>query len=281
MKQPQFIIGSCGHNVVTKGHGYFPGEDARKADSTDYTLIYVAKGEQSIIHENGTENRLTPGTFIYYPTNKAEVRVNNSSYTLENYFVSFICSDISPITQFGFLPSEIYTTSGSPDIVALIESMINEKSLTVLPYTDLYCEAKFMELLVLLYRHAYSKIINSVPSFSSSAMTKIDILLYDEFDRNISLDEYAKLCNMSKYHFCRVFKKNYGISPITYRNRRRISVSCHYLENTNLSVSKIAQTVGFSSVTAYSDAFKKLFGISPAQYRMNYENLKNKGDITE
>ena len=91
-----------------------------------------------------------------------------------------------------------------------------------------------------------------------------------EYSKPYSLDDYAKMASMSKFHFLRVFESITGSSPIEYRNRIRIENAKELLEDTTLPVSEISGILGFSSPAYFCDAFKKKVGSSPAKYRKNF-----------
>ena len=88
-----------------------------------------------------------------------------------------------------------------------------------------------------------------------------------DYGKPCTLDDYAATCNMSKFHFLRVFKEITGASPIEYRNRIRIEHAKELLLYTNTPVGEIAAAVGYSSDTYFCDAFKSAVGASPSEYR--------------
>jgi AraC-like DNA-binding protein len=82
--------------------------------------------------------------------------------------------------------------------------------------------------------------------------------------KNLSLEEISQGAGISKYHFIRLFKNVFGISPYQYQIRRR-------LENAKLELLKgvsildTAFTHGYADLATFSKAFKKAFGQSPSQ----------------
>jgi len=72
---------------------------------------------------------------------------------------------------------------------------------------------------------------------------------------------------------------NFGISPKRYLTDLRIKQACMLLENSSLSVSAIANSVGFENSLYFSKAFKKAKGISPSQYAEKIKKYKNQ-DVT-
>jgi AraC-like DNA-binding protein len=79
-------------------------------------------------------------------------------------------------------------------------------------------------------------------------------------------DMAMELC-VCKDHFTRVFKSLKGVSPQDYVVRSRVECARTLLLNSNLTVSEIADQLGYSSVNFFSRQFKEQTGKSPLQYR--------------
>ena len=84
---------------------------------------------------------------------------------------------------------------------------------------------------------------------------------------DISLDEIAKIANISANSFCRLFKQRTNRHFIQYLNEVRISNACKFLLETNLNVSEIAFQCGYKTLSNFNKIFKKSTGLSPNQYR--------------
>ena len=86
------------------------------------------------------------------------------------------------------------------------------------------------------------------------------------YREDISLDLLAELAHLNKYYLAHTFQREYGISPITYLNRRRIEESKHMLGNTSYSLAQISELMGFSSPSYFSQCFRKAEGMTPNEY---------------
>jgi AraC-like DNA-binding protein len=89
----------------------------------------------------------------------------------------------------------------------------------------------------------------------------------------LTLELLAEEAHMNKYYLSHAFKEEYGIPPINYMIDRRISESKYLLTETDLSMSQIARLLGFSSLSYFSQVFRKTQGISPMEYRNNAREL--------
>jgi AraC-like DNA-binding protein len=72
---------------------------------------------------------------------------------------------------------------------------------------------------------------------------------------------------MSEAHFCRTFKKLYGQSVIAHINELRVDKAEQLLQNTPLTITEIAFSVGFNDANYFSRVFRKKRGVSPQQTR--------------
>ena len=80
--------------------------------------------------------------------------------------------------------------------------------------------------------------------------------LDSSYSQPITLDDLASVSHLNKYYLSHEFVKYYGISPISYLNRRRIEVCKELLETTDYGISDIAHLTGFSSLSYLSQSFR-------------------------
>ena len=86
------------------------------------------------------------------------------------------------------------------------------------------------------------------------------------YAQTIGLREMAGNAFLSKYHYIRVFKQYYGMTPHRYLAEVRVAHAKKLLQ-AGMSVTEACFSVGFESVTSFAGLFKKLTGISPQTCR--------------
>lgn len=82
-----------------------------------------------------------------------------------------------------------------------------------------------------------------------------------------SLRELAEISHMSRSAFAQAFKKHVGIPPLEYLIQWRMSLARDALARDTVSISELAQATGYRSESAFSTAFRRVVGSSPAQFR--------------
>jgi AraC family transcriptional regulator len=90
--------------------------------------------------------------------------------------------------------------------------------------------------------------------------------LDSHFLEKINIENLAKTIGLSEYHFIRLFKKAFSVSPYQYLISRRLDFSKILLLD-NHSVQETAFIVGFADVFSFSKSFKSAFGVSPNGFK--------------
>lgn len=94
----------------------------------------------------------------------------------------------------------------------------------------------------------------------------------NHFKENLTLDQLAQLAHVNKYHLAHAFRREFGISPISYLISQRVAESRFLLRETDHPLSLIAQMLGFSSPSYFSQCFRRVEGISPIAYRRQHRS---------
>lgn len=87
------------------------------------------------------------------------------------------------------------------------------------------------------------------------------------YEKNITITDIAAVLGVSRSHFYRVFVKRMGQPPKVYLERYRIQQACILLEQTAMTVSEVALSVGYEDQLHFSKNFKKIKGMPPKEYR--------------
>lgn len=94
-------------------------------------------------------------------------------------------------------------------------------------------------------------------------------LIYNEYTKPITISDAAAATGYGKSNFCKIFKSIVGDSFHSVLNRQRVRSSYGLLTQTNMSISDIAQEVGFGEAKTFCRVFKSVAGVTPGMYRKN------------
>ncbi|MGV3549584.1 AraC family transcriptional regulator [Rhizobium sp.] len=95
-------------------------------------------------------------------------------------------------------------------------------------------------------------------------------LMHGDPARSWHLEELAKACAMSRTSFAFHFRSTAGVAPLTYLAEWRMHLAERALRNERTPVAVVAGSLGYSSESAFSNAFKRIKGLSPTGYRAAY-----------
>lgn len=103
---------------------------------------------------------------------------------------------------------------------------------------------------------------------------KVVHLIQKDLGRKVTLTEMAQSVGLSVEHLRELFKSEIGMTPIQYQKRLRLLEAKRLLESTFLNVQEIVIRVGLSDDSHFVRDFKKLYGLTPAQYRAHYQQME-------
>ena len=86
------------------------------------------------------------------------------------------------------------------------------------------------------------------------------------YSGDMNLEGIANKMNISKYHFCRTFKKRVGMSPKKFITYIRMKAAKELLKK-NMSISMIAAEVGYNDISSFIEQFKKYTGMTPSVFK--------------
>ena len=99
---------------------------------------------------------------------------------------------------------------------------------------------------------------------------RVTVLMQAELHRSVPLHEFAKSVNLSGSRLRHLFKVETGISPSEFVKSLRMQRAKELTETTYLSIKEIMSCVGISDPSHFVRDFEKLYGLSPARFRVLY-----------
>ncbi|SEM30583.1 AraC-type DNA-binding protein [bacterium A37T11] len=264
----RFVQNKLIHKFYLTAIGYYPHANfhdiERKSGCPEYILIYCVEGNGTI--EVGEKTfLLKPNNFFIIQKKSPHRYYSDKKKPWSIYWVHFS----------GDLDEHIYSRSlinDKPDIHYIpyeeIRIKLFEKIYHLLEHG--YHEHE-MEILNLYLLHFVTSLIyykETDPTLQRMDMVSSSIAyMNNHLTEQISLQEFADQQHISPSHLSRIFKQKTGYSPLYYFNLLKIQKSCQYLYFTDRSIKEICIELGFEDPYYFSRLFRKLIGISPANYR--------------
>ena len=122
-----------------------------------------------------------------------------------------------------------------------------------------YYSEQVLKLKIKIYPHDYicEQVINAKKFIDTN------------FARALNIDKIAGAAFFSKFHFIRLFKKNYGRTPKQYLTEVRIDEAKRMLRS-NIPIAETCFSIGFTSITSFTSLFKKITGYTPSEYQKKH-----------
>lgn len=111
-------------------------------------------------------------------------------------------------------------------------------------------------------------------SYNSRRIEKTFEYMNNNFDKAITLNEVARISNMTEVSFSRFFKNRTGATFIDSLNEIRLGNASRMLIDNNHSIAEVAYNCGFNNLSNFNRIFKKKKGCTPKEFRESYSGTR-------
>ena len=265
-KSRPLIVGSAG-NYRLKTRKRLP--TWRPRGRVDYQLLYIAAGKTWFYFDGNEKDptEVTAGHMVLYRPGQEQHYVYYGEDQPEVFWVHFTGSNVTNILRRYHFPEDHHVLYCGllQDYRWIYNQMILELQLAQPDSPDLLVHLLYHIFLLVNRQAARNK------SHVSNAMleeTEEAIRFFQAHYREpIRIDEYAKSIHVSESWFLQKFKEHTGVTPMHYILSLRMSAAQDLLENSDYSVTEIAEIIGYDNPLYFSRIFRKQIGVSPREYR--------------
>lgn len=247
---------------------YLPEYSLYRNRYDSYLIILVESGSMEILLEND---------YVSAPKNSAVIlncyiphayRTDTGCKALWIHFDGKMAG-----SYYDHLVSEkgnIITLSGFGSAMSLLKKL-NDSFKEHIHMAEAEMSLSINNLLLLLLKPESSK-----NPMLQDGIQKVTSYITDNFHRDISLYEMADIAGFSPYYFTRRFKKETGYTPHQFLLSTRLAAARYNLSNTEMTVSEISNSCGFTDESAFCYFFKKREGMTPTEYKKRSHNVSSK-----
>ena len=232
----------------------------------------VSPGDLIVVNSNDLHRGYSLSSSIHYYCIIMDTRLLQSKF-LDNCETKYI----TPIEQNRVLFEN--KISYNPAIESCIMALVKELENKDLGF-ELAVKSVVFQLLTLLFRHhattALSEEEYQARIRNIERLNPVLQFIDNHYPEDITLEHLCSLANISRFHFCRVFKEITNKTPTEYITSLRVHHAETLLKQTDMNVTEVALASGFNNLNYFSRIFKQYKKISPSMMKREYlEKLKS------
>ena len=233
----------------------------RRAEVSNYLLCYTYEGEADLYYDDRYFH-LKSGDGFWIDCRKWHLykTTNDNWKHMELYFRG---NDGDEYFNAFSINDSVLFHSGY-EFINKLENVLNNYQ-KIRPERDLLVHAALTDLLGwLLDNH------NEIRGGVDAGVREVIQYIHANSNGKITMDELARVANVSKYHLSRAFKEYTGLPPIEYVIETRLENAKHLLKNSDLSMAVIAQLTGIGTEQYMSRLFRQKYNMTPNEYRKHF-----------
>ncbi|MEI6083076.1 MAG: helix-turn-helix domain-containing protein [Verrucomicrobiota bacterium] len=237
----------------------------RRAAPMDYLLIWVLSGK-GFARCQGRRMEVGPGHLLLFRPRQAHEYGADPAQPWDILWVHFqgklARAFAERIREFGQLRIDLGVDDELRDrwIELVIAHGPRDPRFAAKTNTALYA-------LLGLIIHRLQQRTHQIATAEPLDVHRLQTYVHQHLAEPITLADLARQANLSPMHFTRVFKKQFGTSPIDYVIQKRITHACALLTETARPLKQIATAVGYADPFYFSRLFRKVMAVSPSTYR--------------
>lgn len=236
----------------------------RQQGISDCLLLCTVAGEGRLFYEE-KEHLLVPGSAALLAPQHAHRYFTPENGVWEFYWLHFCGASSASFAEY------IRKKNGGIFVGPVAESCGDhvQRIIELKAQQDLDFETIASELISVMLHQMVAVVPEGLVE-QNQAVAKALAYLHENYQRHIDLQALQKAAFVSRAYLVRVFEASTGYTPYEYLLKYRISQAKELLMTGDAPVKEVALQVGFSYPGNFISAFRKLEGMTPAQYRKHY-----------
>lgn len=235
-----------------------------------HQVIYCVNGV-GILSIDGQEIKIRPNTLFFLPPNIPHEYYGISSDPWSTNWITFTGENISfSLNKLDMSNWRVFELD-SIDAVDTIFRRIIGIFKSEQPLSGYTASGLLYELLIECFKGSCSEGMSQTTQENSIIRPVINFI-NDNYHKDISLADMAKMSNCTPEHLCKVFKAHVGLRPFEYLAKKRIQEAKRLLSTNLYTISQVGKMVGYTNNSYFCSVFKKYEKLSPSEFRGNSYN---------
>jgi len=234
--------------------GFFEYQTFRRKDEVHAGRILISKPEYEHVaaHIDGQPDITTVFEFTTDFFKEIKEQYKQAAWFLKNNDIHSLLLQSNP--ELDYLHNSIW-------------KKLEKRNATGLQIDEMVMDLLEKVINILTSSDPIPAVADSLKQFHLGTVETARNYIFENFSQNISLQQLAKHCLVSSFHFSRIFKTLMNISPHQYLTEVRLNHAKVLLTTTDQSVSDITYACGFNSPEHFATAYRHRFRINPTAQR--------------
>lgn len=226
------------------------------------SVVQAVEGSYDIQLENDVICNTGSGGFFIAPSNVQQRIVHNTDPASKKMICRWMFIKIKINDIYSFDEKFSFPTILPENLKAEMNAVFDRLFCSDNSFDEYVCYYQIIKLLSLVANEKEQQL----PLYIEKALHYIK----ENYREKISVEDIAAQAQLSPSHLFAVFKKQFGVSPISFLNSYRMSIAAEQLQGTTKSINQIAAEVGIGDSIYFNKMFKKYYQMSPTEYRNRY-----------
>ncbi|WP_458786700.1 AraC family transcriptional regulator [Vallitalea sediminicola] len=248
-------------------------------------IMYVIKGKCTIMTEK-QKYLLKKGDFILIDANIPHALIVDEEETCRMLNIEFIFKkSMSNYLAFGELVAQVKSVNtmlkmkkshiqlkDTGEVYNDLHKVINELNQNS---ENLMIQIQLMQLMIDISRQLVQFTDENISNKNIYVKKAIEYL-YHHYDCDVKVSDIAGSINIHEGYLYRIFKQSTGKTLMNYLMEIRLDKAKIMLENTDISITDIAEYIGINSRQYFTYLYKQYYRVTPSNYRNNFSASKKK-----
>ncbi|HEM6190468.1 TPA: AraC family transcriptional regulator [Streptococcus suis] len=233
----------------------------------NYVLHFITNGKGKI-SINGETTELTAGDIFVLPKNQSIFYQADENTPWTYTWVGFSGSRAETILSQTRLLEKYFLHSHLESEILKKMIDINQTEVQALPMiTELILIGHLNQLLAALVQEFPNDSLKEASTLAKTYVHHAIKIIHSQYNSPVKVSAIAEKLALSRSYLYKIFKQETGYSIKDYIVQVKMNHACQLLANPDLSITEIANSVGYQDPLTFSSAFKNQYHQSPSDYR--------------